>query len=238
MRTSRKRPSASPGLFVCYVAAASATSIAQFAAFALNILRAQRTTLELLNRSHYCTIFKLCLQRLAQIAAAAACMHAGLPQPSYVRLHMRMRHRSVRKVLKPLQQAIPADSCCKRSCDLGGCAGVIWQRPLHIARHLLHLRNLPHPAQSANKTAVSASAAGTRSRTPVGSITASSSAQRPILAQYFRPAQYRAGPYVCTGSLRWLWRNLRVSQPQTPPRHPRRCCCHVHISQQVRAGRS
>jgi hypothetical protein len=177
-------------LFVCYVAAASATSIAQFAAFALNILRAQRTTLELLNRSHYCTIFKLCLQRLAQIAAAAACMHAGLPQPSYVRLHMRMRHRSVRKVLKPLQQAIPADSCCKRSCDLGGCAGVIWQRPLHIARHLCYPHNRPHRAQDRpqNQSAASASAAGTRSRTPVGSITASSSAQSSNLAQKLLPA--------------------------------------------------
>ncbi len=119
-----------------------------------------------------------------------ACMYEGLPRPSYVRLHVRMRHRSVRKVLKPLQQAIPADSCCKQSCDLGGCAGVTWQRPLHIARHLLHLRNLPHPAQDRpqNQSAASASAAGTRSRTPVGSITASSSAQRPILAQYFLPA--------------------------------------------------
>jgi hypothetical protein len=35
------------------------------------------------------------------------------------------------------------------------------------------------------------------------------------------------------GSRRWLWRSLRVSQPQTPPRPPRRCCCLVPTSQQV-----
>ena len=37
-------------------------------------------------------------------------------------MRMRLGHRSVRKLLKPLQHAIAADSCCKRSCDLGGCA--------------------------------------------------------------------------------------------------------------------
>jgi hypothetical protein len=46
---------------------------------------------------------------------------------------------------------------------------------------------------------------------------------------------HRAGPYVYTGSLRWLRKNLRVSQPQT---HPRRCCCLVPTSHQVCAGQS
>jgi hypothetical protein len=90
-----------------------------------------------------------------------------------------------------------------------------------------------------NKTAASASAAGTRS------LTLSLASQHP--ARHSAPSgavlspgtvSHQAGPYVCTGSRRWLWRNLRVSQPQTPPRHPRRCCCLVHTSQQVRASQS
>jgi len=191
MRTSRKRPSASPGLFVCFVAEASATSIAQFAAFALNILRAQRTTLELLNRSHYCTIFKLCPQRLARIPSAA-CMHACM------------------------QACLgPAICGCTCVCDTGRCArcsshssrlslpnraasgAATWAGAPALsgkgrcrARHLCYPHNRPHPAQDRpqNKSAASASAAGTRSRTPVGSITASSSAQSPNLAQKFLPA--------------------------------------------------
>jgi hypothetical protein len=153
MRTSRKRPLASPGLFVCFVAAASATSIPQFAAFALNILRARAANnVGTAQSVTLCTMFRLCLQRLAQIAAAAACMHAGLPQHSYVRLHLRMRHRSVRKVLKPLQQAIPADSCCKQSCDLGGCAGFIWQRPLQSTASVLSAQSaISGPGSSAKQ---------------------------------------------------------------------------------------
>ena len=90
-----------------------------------------------------------------------------------------------------------------------------------------------------NETAASASAAGTRS------LSRSLDSQHP--ARHSAPfgavlspstVSHRAGPYVCTASLRWLWRNLRVSQPQTPPRHPRRCCCLVPTSHQVRAGQS
>ena len=59
--------------------ATSATSIAYCASFALTILRVQRTALELINRSR-CAQYQAMLQRLAHIAAAA-CIHACLPQP-------------------------------------------------------------------------------------------------------------------------------------------------------------
>ena len=67
------------------------------------------------------------------------------------------------------------------------------------ARHPCYPHNRPHPVQDRpqNQSAASASAAGTRSRTPVGSITASSSAQSSIWRRSFSPHSIPPGRAVC-----------------------------------------
>ncbi len=200
-------------------------SIAHFAAFAHSLVplcgankarTVQTVTL--------CTIASYALQRPTQIASAA-CMYACLPQPRYVRL---AAYAYATQVGAQVAQATAAGHPCRLVLQAELRPGRV--RRLQMAKTAAHSTASVLSAQSPtrpslqNETAASASGAGHSA--PSGAVLSPGT------------VSHRAGPYVCTASLRWLRRNLRVSQPQTPPRHPRRCCCLVPTSHQVRAGQS